>query len=311
METGLIAARFLHFAAVMALFGLALFPLYSYPGRPGELPARLGRWLSVSLRLAVLLAVASALVWGLLTVANMAGTLSTAADRDALLFVLRDTDFGRVWAARLLLAAALFALLIGRRDPKRQRGWATPSASALLLLSLAFVGHTQIQEGWLRTLHIIADGAHLLAAGTWLGGLLALGYLLVLARQSPSEYTADARAALVRFSGIGSIAVAVLVGSGLINAWFLVGSVGKLATTPYGQLLLVKLCLFFGMLALAALNRFHLVPSLVGAEQNSGPLASSLRRLRRSVLGERLLGLVIVLIVSFLGTMQPAIHVSQ
>jgi len=31
METGLIAARFFQFAAVMALFGLALFPLYSYP----------------------------------------------------------------------------------------------------------------------------------------------------------------------------------------------------------------------------------------------------------------------------------------
>jgi len=59
METGLIAARFFHFAAVMALFGLALFPLYSYPGRAGELPARLGRWLNASLRLAVLLAIAS------------------------------------------------------------------------------------------------------------------------------------------------------------------------------------------------------------------------------------------------------------
>jgi len=306
METGLIAARFFHFAAVMALFGLALFPLYSYPGRAGELPARLGRWLNVSLRLAVLLAIASGLTWGLLTVANMAGTLSAAADRDTLLFVLGETDFGRVWAARLVLSAAL-VLMMGRRDAKRHRDWVTPSASALLLLSLAFVGHTQAHDDGLQILHMVADGAHLLAAGTWLGGLLALSYLLVLARRSPLEHAADARAAFVRFSGIGSITVAALVGSGLINAWFLVGSVSKLATTPYGQLLLVKVCLFFGMLALAALNRFHLVPSLVEAQENSAPLASSLRRLHRSVLGERVLGLMIVLIVSYLGTMQPSI----
>jgi hypothetical protein len=33
MDAGLIAARFLHLATVMALFGLVLFPLYSYPSR--------------------------------------------------------------------------------------------------------------------------------------------------------------------------------------------------------------------------------------------------------------------------------------
>jgi putative copper resistance protein D len=179
--------------------------------------------------------------------------------------------------------------------------------SALLLLSLAFVGHTQIQDEGLRILHIGADGVHLLAAGAWLGSLPALSHLLIMAWQSPSEHTADARARLVRFSRIGAIVVAALIASGLINAWFLVGSVGKLATTPYGQLLLLKLGLLFGMLALAALNRFHLVPSLVAAQENGESLASSLRRLRWSVRGEQVLGLLIVLIVSELGTMQPAI----
>jgi len=65
MEAGLIAARFLHFATFMTLFGLALFPVYSYPSRADSSPARLTRWLSVSLRLALLLAIASALAWGL------------------------------------------------------------------------------------------------------------------------------------------------------------------------------------------------------------------------------------------------------
>jgi len=36
MEAGLIAARFLHFAMVMTLFGLALFPVYGYPNRAAD-----------------------------------------------------------------------------------------------------------------------------------------------------------------------------------------------------------------------------------------------------------------------------------
>jgi putative copper resistance protein D len=198
----------------------------------------------------------------------MAGTLGAAGDRDTLLFVLGETDFGRVWLVRLALFIVLLALMMGRRASQRPRDCITPSVSALLLLSLAFVGHTQIQDDGLRILHIGADGVHLLAAGAWLGSLPALSHLLIMAWQSPSEHTADARARLVRFSRIGAIVVAALIASGLINAWFLVGSVGKLATTPYGQLLLLELGLLFGMLALAALNRFHLVPSLVAAQEN-------------------------------------------
>ena len=39
IEAGLIAARFLHVAAAMALFGLALFPFYSLPSRTNAWPA--------------------------------------------------------------------------------------------------------------------------------------------------------------------------------------------------------------------------------------------------------------------------------
>jgi putative copper resistance protein D len=186
--------------------------------------------------------------------------------------------------------------------------WVTPLWAAVLLASLAGVGHTQVDEGAARVIHVSADGAHLLAAGAWLGGLVALGYLLTMARSSPSpENTTAAIAALVRFSGMGYLAVAMLVGSGVINAWFLVSSVAKLTTTPYGQLLLAKLLLFGCMLALAALNRFRLVPALVRTNESGQSPASSLRRLRQHVVGEQVLGLVIVLIVSILGTTQPAV----
>jgi putative copper resistance protein D len=303
IEVGLVAARILQFAAVTALFGLALFPRYSYPSGVSDRPAILSRWLRNALCWAAALALLSNLLWGSFTVANMAGTLYAVADRDTLLSIVLETGFGQVWVARFAIAVMLLVLLAGRWH----RHWIVLFVSATLLASLAFVGHTQIGDGQLRVLHVSADGVHLLAAGAWLGGLLALGHLLMVTRRAPTPgHTASATAALVRFSGMGYIAVSALIGSGLINAWVLVGSVANLATTQYGQLLLVKISLLVGMLALAALNRFRLIPSLLRSNEGS---QQALRRLRHNVIAEQMLGLAVVFVVGYLGTIPPAIAV--
>jgi putative copper resistance protein D len=308
IEAGLVAARILQFAAVTVLFGLALFPLYSYPSGVSERPAELSRSLRNAMRWAAALALLSNLLWGLFIVANMAGTLNAVADRDTLLSIALETSFGQVWVARLALTVMLLVLLVGRWH----RHWVVLFVSATLLASLAFVGHTQTSDGQLRVLHVSADGVHLLAAGAWLGGLLALGHLLMVTRKAPTPgHTAIATTALVRFSGMGYIAVAGLIGSGLINAWLLVGSVANLATTQYGQLLLVKISLLVGMLVLAALNRFGLIPSLLRSNEGSQQAAITLRRLRRNVIGEQMLGLAVVFVVGYLGTMPPAIGASE
>ena len=110
-----------------------------------------------------------------------------------------------------------------------------------------------------------------------------------------------------RFSSMGYVAVATLVVSGLVNSWFLVGSVTSLLSTLYGQILLGKLAVFAAMLALASGNRFWLVSRMIEARENSGPPAIWLGRLRYHVLGEQFLGLMVLLAVSVLGTMQPAV----
>ena len=309
IETGLIAARFLHFAAVMALFGLALFPLYGYPASGNPPLARLSRWLRKSLWCAALLALASALAWGWFAIAGMTGSI-TAAGTDGLVTVLRETSFGQVWLARLALVAGLLTLM-GRRSDE-QPYWTIMLLAALLLVSLALVGHTHTSDGALWVVHISADGAHLLGAGAWLGGLLALAYLLILARRCPAAaHDAHAVSALVRFSGMGYAAVATLLGSGLVNAWVLVGSPERLIMTQYGQLLLVKVGLFAGMVALAAQNRFRRIPALQRWKQASMPTEAPLRVVRRNVLVELTLGLVVVLIVGWLGTLPPAIATSD
>jgi putative copper resistance protein D len=180
--------------------------------------------------------------------------------------------------------------------------------AAALLISLAGVGHSQVEEGIAGTVHVVSDAAHLLAAGAWLGGLVPLALILV-AYNRDREITreTDLDQVLMRFSGMGYVAVAILLGSGLVNSWYLVGNVTGLLTTPYGQLLLAKLALFAGMLLLAVINRFWLVPSMSKALAQDGGSSSWTARLRTHVLGEQFLGLMILMIVSVLGTIRPAI----
>ena len=305
LEAGLIVSRFLHDTAVLVLFGVSVFPFYAYSNQADEGPARLDHSLHSTLLGLSLVAVLTGLLWLSFTAANMAGRLSAAADWDALWSVLRDTSFGRVWIARSALWAVLVAVLIRpRRIFSRHSRWQAllVLVTTGLLASMAGVGHTQQSQGTEQLIHVSADALHLLAAGAWIGGLWVLVYIFA---QSESYEPEDVKQILLRFSGMGYIAVAVLVASGLVNSWYLIGSISGLVATSYGQLLLVKLCLFGAMLGLAGANRFWLVPSLRTDVQSSQ--SASLRRLRRHVLAETTLGLLVVLIVGALGTMEPAI----
>jgi copper resistance protein D len=308
LDVGLVLARLLHYAATTTLFGASLFPLYAYAANE---PEASGGWRRPLLLWSTIAAALSGLFWFVFSAANMAGSLSDLADAEAIWAVAHDTDFGIVWTARMLLAIVIIFVTAMRRfrTTTGRRNLAIPVLAAMLLASLAGVGHTQVDEGWAGLVHMLSDAAHLLAAGAWLGGLVPLAYLLA----RPLDKGCDLAAVdgvLLRFSGMGYVAVATLVGSGLINSWFLLGSVSSLFGSPYGRTLLAKLALFAAMLVLAVANRFWLIPAISnirpGAPEHSS--AVWLRRLRNHVLGEQLLGVTILLVVSFLGTMQPAIN---
>jgi copper resistance protein D len=306
IDLGLIVARLLHYAAVTTLAGVSVFPLYAYAATE---PKQLFRRRQAVLLSAAIGALLSGLLWFVFSVANMSGTLADVADQEVLWTVLNETTFGSVWMARMLLAVLIvgvtavrpFWMGIAGRD------LVTVFLAAVLLASLAGTGHAQIEEGWPNAAHVASDVAHLLAAGAWLGGLVPLGFILLdylIGRGGP---IVEMDRILLRFSGMGYVAVATLILSGLVNSWFLVGSVSSLLTTQYGQMLLGKLALFSAMLALAAANRFWLVPRVIETRADAGELAVWLGRLRYHVLGEQFLGLMVLLAVSILGTMRPAV----
>jgi putative copper resistance protein D len=106
---------------------------------------------------------------------------------------------------------------------------------------------------------------------------------------------------------MGSIAVALIVLTGLVNSWFLVGPdrLTDFWTTLYGQVLLAKLLAFAGMLGFAASNRYRLTPALGHALDAGASPAIPLSALRRSLVMETLIAFVVLALVAWLGTLPP------
>jgi putative copper resistance protein D len=63
------------------------------------------------------------------------------------------------------------------------------------------------------------------------GGLLPLGFILLLyAGEMEPAPPMDLDLTLLRFSGMGYVAVATLIGSGLVNGWFPVPVANQIRT---------------------------------------------------------------------------------
>ena len=287
----LVVVRFAHYSVVTVLFGAALFPLYA--GSGSALPRR---WMSGAAWAALLTTAA----WFLATVAEMSGDVSAAFMPDTLWSVLKDMAFGQLAAVRLGLAG-LTVWALAKRAP----AWIVATLSGLLLASLAGVGHARLQAGLAGLADTVADGLHLLAAGAWIGGLAPLSLLSVIHDRGSAAERGFGQT-LHRFSLMGYGAVGTLIATGLFNGWRLVGSISNLVTTPYGQLLALKVGLFLAMLALAAINRLWISPALWAPPLGSDT-APWLQRLKRHIAAEQGLAILVLAVVSWLGVIEPAV----
>jgi len=217
------------------------------------------------------------------------------------------TSVGTAWFIRMAALLIAFAAMVGLR---RRPAVALPIAAgtaAVALASLAWNGHGAMDEGATGWVHVAADIVHLLAAGIWVGALLAL--LLLVFRRSDlvdRDHLILSHRALDGFSLVGSVTVAAIIVSGMVNSWLLVGpaNILKLPESLYGQLLIAKLLLFGAMTALAATNRFRLVPAFE-ASLASEDHAAALAALRRSLAIETGCALAVLALVAWLGTLEP------
>lgn len=301
-DLGVIAIRWALYVDLGLTFGLPLFSLYALDG---------GR---TRVRPIVALTAGTAFVGLFLSVlgfaiqgAAMAGVPLTQPDFSILKDLLETTALGLALKVRI---AALLALLLGlalRHAMPRMTVTVSALAGGCALATLAWSGHGAAGEGQAGWLQLAADIVHLLAAGAWLGAIAAF-FLLASGRSVTGDMArvSLAERALRGFAVVGSAIVGLLIVTGVANSLFLVGfeHVASLAASTYGLLLIAKLALFAAMLCLAALNRYRLTPALGDAiAQHDAGRAIGL--LRKSLVVEGTLALLILGLVAWLGTLSP------
>jgi putative copper resistance protein D len=298
----LVAVRIGLYVTLSALFGLSAFGLYSLQSSERGTALALRGWLAASAAIALILSAC----WLVLTASSMADVPPWPIDRSAVDAVLTSSAIATSWEVRMI------ALLLAAIAASRVKWlWFVALCGGVSLTTLAWTGHGAVDDGTSGWIHLGADGLHLIASAAWVGALF--GLVLLVTRPISAvdrDHLGLTHRALHGFGRVGTLVVATLVLTGFVNSWFLVGygNLPTLLTTPYGQLLFVKLVLFGAMLALAALNRFRLTPAFERA-MASDDHVSALGALRLSLAVETGCVIAILALVAWLGTLATPVSV--
>jgi copper transport protein len=234
------AGRFLTYAGVMLAFGLAVVGWVTLRPVFGTLPG----WLLLLQAVALAAAAVGAATTILVNATAVGGTRGGSFD---LFAYVGDSRTGALLAGRLLLAAAAAALVLWLRRGRplvALGAGATGGLAAAVLATLG--GHA---AGYDAAAPVIVSVVHILAAGTWVAGLLALSVVSL----SRTGRVARLRACVPRFSALALAAIGLVVVTGAYNAWLSTRE-GPSLETPYQVNLAVKVGLVGVALAIGGLN---------------------------------------------------------
>jgi copper transport protein len=198
---------------------------------------------------------------GLAAVLAVAGVAARfAAERAAIGASLGDlldssTGQGLVRLAVAVLAAAAAAAVLAAHPSGWWRLGLAGATAAAAMLAHVVAGHAAGPSS-LRPLNLLAQWVHVLAVGSWIGGLV---WLLagLRGRERPAQV-----AAAVRYSKLAAPVLAVVALTGLARTVDLAGGWTGLVESGYGRLLDLKVLLFLGLVALGALHHYRVIPAL-------------------------------------------------
>lgn len=248
-------ARFVAFAGVAVLLGAVTFHLLTGQSAARR-AARALWWTAWSTAV-----VGSAAVFVLQGPYLNGGTLVDAFD-PGLWADVAGTRLGTGVLVRLAFLALAGVLV--HRQGRPAVAWETVGIGIVLTFSLT--GHPSASSP--AAVAVLVDAVHFAAVSLWLGGLAGL-----LVASPPIDQGAR------RFSTVATVAVPVIVVTGVWQTLNLVPDLGDLTDTTWGRSLLVKLCLVVVLVTLGGASRWLLrhdgpgaIRRLVVAELATGAL---------------------------------------
>ena len=239
------SARWVELVALLTLIGAVFFPLYILPGAALSSPESAeatdrARRLANSVLLLFLLTT----LWRL---SSQAG-LVPGNRLEAMVEVVRETQWGRSWMIGATGAVIVgLGLLVSRLT---FFGWVISGLGVLAVsLGEGLTGHAAAMPEN-AALAAAVDLTHVVSAGGWLGGLIAvvLCGLPATMRLDPPEQRRAGRNLVISHHRAALACVAIVLLTGLVAAWLRLTSIDDLWTTPYGDLLFRKTVFVGGVL---------------------------------------------------------------
>lgn len=322
-EIGLGIARGAQYAALALALGALAFLLLAW--RPARRLVGDGseRWRRVDLAferrlraflLAAAVAGAVSAVAGVVFEAAQAAGVSAGEALDAT--ILREelgTRFGTIWGITALAWVAFgLGVLPALRRPAPWRVAALFVPLGFIALEPALSGHPSTQSP--VALLFPANVLHVVAMSVWVGGLASLVLVLPAATRElePPDRGRLLAAALARFSPLALACVALILITGIGQAYAYVRDLDNLIETAYGRAVLIKLVLLVGaLIPLGAYNRYRSVPRLERIAAGGEAPGRAGLLLRRALRGEVALIVVVLGVTAALAGYPPGTAVQS
>lgn len=274
--------RSVQLLSILACIGMVLFPLlYRYSGK---MESHRQRYLNITVWTGIVTTIAELGWWGVLLLGDGPVALFQADS-------WRLAADSSVWNSALIAMAGFSGILLANfLDPVLAPGrFAAVLGAVLLAASFGASGHAATTGLLTTTVFVI----HAAMAGLWLGALWLL-------YQASRRLDPDHLYGIMRvFSRRATLMVGILLVCALILLIHQLSSPAQLVQSAYGRWVLLKAGLVLLVLALAAVNRWRLVPTLA---TGGTPVAG---RLRRTVVVEAMLMVLVVIVTSILASTAP------
>jgi len=204
-------------------------------------------------------------------------------------------------------------------ETRRYLWWAGLLYGAAIMLTTSLNSHAAAVADWGFWAAVGSDWLHLLSTATWVGGLMAMAFALMVAlpalRPGSGDRTRLLASLIPAFSQVIIISVMVLLVTGTFNAALQLANVTDLFSTPYGLSLTIKIALLVPLLLLGAYNLLVVSPRMrafakskkAGPQEGAGSIAAGTLGLkfRRAVWAEIVLTVLILLVTAFLTSSAP------
>ncbi|NJK78022.1 MAG: copper resistance protein CopD [Nanoarchaeota archaeon] len=222
------------------------------------------------------------------------------------------TDFGNIWAIRMIITIILLGLWFGM---DRKKNLSIKNKIPMLVITLGLISTSSLighgaASGEMPA--IILDYIHNFVAAVWIGGIIYFVFALLPTFSQLEEIKREKMTLVLipRFSIMVVIAVGIVIITGPTLMWFMESDVGLITDSIYGKLIFVKIAIASVMIAFGGYFQFKIQKN-AERDLQKGSIAIH-KKLRRSLKLDVTLGIALLAVVALLinGTL-PAGEINQ